>query len=734
MRRLLIILILLLGLSLRQSVAVSQPSSQTQAQNSEQSTQQLTLDQIKERVRIYAAATNEKNKAAIDKAIATEIGSRGVRGFQPIPSVLNDLRKLGAGPKTIQAIEDLKKLVGNIGTQSESFSGKIIILVADFQGPMLETSSVTNTIIDELNDAAREYSDVKVIPLNEPITAKQGRKLAGEKGKEHNASVVLWGWYEISQGQVLVNVHFQVLPSPLDSLFFSEKQTLLLPLADFMSFQIRLSKEMAYLTFFTAGFVRLEAGDFAGAAGLFTKAIEGSNVPQRMVNPADAYLLRSSANILKSWSVIGWVPDHVFDDLQQAISLRPENTDAYRLGCTAHGMRKEFELAIRDCNKAIELEPNEAEGYSVRSNMHLLKDDRKPAIADMEAAIRLASPDDNRQVYYRSVLSSLKGDFDGVISSYSELIEKDFPPFLVSAFLVGRAGAYIEKDLYDLAMADLNHAIDLSPQNLMAYWLLGDVFYNKKDYKSSISSYRRAIELGLGKATALGINGAEVYRDLGDAYQASGDISQAIESFSNALSIDPRDREAYESRASLYMQKNDFDKVIADYSKSIELQPDGGYSYFFRGYAYYRKHDYEKALTDFGKASELMPEDAQVYYFRGIVNEAKGDLERAIDDFGITTRLNPKYIDAYFHLGDLFSGKGNYEQAISEYSRVINIYPQNVRAYLSRAKTYVLKADHKSAISDLIKILQLTSDPQLRKQVEQLLDTLGVKQAVPDKD
>jgi len=728
MRYLFIIFTLLIALFLLQNVALSQITPRIQAQNSQANTQPLTLELIKERIRIYVSARNAQNKAAIDKAIATEIGRSGIKGIQPSDSILNDLQKLGAGPKTLQALKDLKTRSENRGTRSGNASNKTIILVADFQGPEIERSSVTNTIIDELSDTTREYPDVEIIPLNEPITAKQGRAWANEKGKEHNASIILWGWYDVQQGQVLANVHFQVLKSSLEFLFSSEKQTLLLPLADFLSFQIRLSKEMAYLTFFTAGFVRFQAGDLAGSIDLFTNAIAESNVPQRMVNPADAYLYRSAAHIVKSWLFGGRVPDQAFEDLQQIINLKSDDTGAYTLRCSAHLLRKEYDLAAADCNKAIELEPNEANGYSGRSNVYLQKGDEKSAIADLETAVKLApsDSDDLRIFYYRGLLALLKDDFDSVILNFNKVIEQDGSPLFIQPFLLARASAYLGKALNDSAVADLKRVIEITPQHPIAYSLLGDAFYNKKDYTSAISNYRRAIELGL--------NEAEAYTDLGDAYRDNGDTNQALESYSQAIIIDPGYRETYESRASLYMPKNEFDKAIRDYSKSIELDPKGWYGYFSRGYAYHRKKDFDKALSDYGKAIELMPKNAPTYFFRAITHEAKGEIDEAIDDYGLAAKFNPKDASPYFYRGELYRRKSNYDQAINEYSQAINIDSNYVSAYLSRGLTYVLKSDHKNAIPDLTKVLQLTSDPQIRKQVEQTLDSLGVKQVVPNRD
>ncbi|HEX7999378.1 MAG TPA: tetratricopeptide repeat protein [Pyrinomonadaceae bacterium] len=704
---------------------MSQVISNTGRQESIQQQKPLTLTQLEKLIR--NPASNERNAKAKDQAIAAEIRNRGV-AFQLTDFVLESFRKLGAGPVTIQAIEDLKKRSKNIETRSESSSHKIIILVADFQGPEIEKSSVTSTIIDELSEATRRYSDVEVISLNEPITAKQGRKWAGEKGKEHNASIVLWGWYEINQGQVLVNVHFQVLQGSLDFLFFSEKQTLLLPIADFLSFQIRLSKEMAYLTFFTAGFVRYQEGDLTGAAELFTKAIEESNVPQRMVNPADAYFFRSSATILQSWLALNKVPDQAFEDLQQVITLKPEDAEAYRCRCAAHTMRKEYDLALADCNKAIELEPNGADEYAARASYYIQKDDNKSAVADIETALKLArsDPDDVRIFYYRGLLSQLKEDIDGVISNYSQLISEDVNPLFLQPFLIARASAYLEKDLNDLAITDLKQAIEMTPQSPVAYWLLGSAFYNKGDLNLAISNYRRAIDLGL--------NEAEIYVDLGDAYKAKKDISKAIDSYSKAIIIDPEYKEAYESRVFLYTQRNDFDKVIGDYNKLISLDPNAGHNYFLRGYAYYRKGDFERALSDYGKAIELIPQNAQIHFFRGLTYEAKGELDRALDDYGLAAKFDSKYALAHFYRGELYSRKGNYDQAINEYSQAIKISPNYVDAYLSRGKAYVVKSDHKSATSDLTKVLQLTSDLQIRKKAEQILDSLGMKQSLPNRD
>ncbi|HVG31993.1 MAG TPA: tetratricopeptide repeat protein [Pyrinomonadaceae bacterium] len=695
MKRQLFILILLAILFCPQSYALSQAIPTTGAQQSQQ--QPLTLEELEAFIRI--ATNSEKDANSKDRLIAKRISLRGTT-FQPTDFFIEELRKIGAGRATIRALEDLRqRWPKNTRAPGESDDYKIRILLADFQGPENKDENVTNIIKGELDDATREYPEVEIIPLNETITAKQGRNWASQKGKEYKASIVIWGWYTVRQDQVFASVHFQVLDNSLGFLLYQEKFPFQLHLAELLSFQIRLSKEMTYLTFFTLGVIRMREGDFAGAVDLFTSAISRFKAEEQVVTPAAAYQFRAISSTLQALLVFGKVPAQVLNDLDKVIELEPENAGAYTFRCSVHSLRKEFELALKDCARAIELEPNNAQAYSDRANVFQQKGDRESAIASIETAIKLAQadPTDKRIFFYRTVWSSLKRDLDGMLSSLDELLKLDLPPFISQFFLLGRAFAYSEKNLYEPASKDLRKAIELVPTSPLGYWLLGDVYYETKDYQQAITNYKKAIELGL--------KDAQVYIDLAKSYRESGDANAALNSYAKAIEIEPA--VGYEERGHFYRHKGEFGLAIDDYDKALTLNPQNGYGYFFRGSAHLFRGNPDKAIEDYDRAIKLVPDSTTVYHFRGNAYDAKREWGRAIDDYKKAIELGLKEAQIYIDLGKAYEKNGDSPEALKNYSKAIEVEPNNVEAYEKLGDYYLTKEEFDNAIENYNKAIRI---------------------------
>ncbi|MGH7791942.1 MAG: hypothetical protein ACREOB_06455, partial [Thermodesulfobacteriota bacterium] len=71
-------------------------------------------------------------------------------------------------------------------------SNKIIILVADLEGPYARDHQVTETLIKQLREATRQYNSLQIKALAKPITAQEGSNVARTTGIEREADIVLW--------------------------------------------------------------------------------------------------------------------------------------------------------------------------------------------------------------------------------------------------------------------------------------------------------------------------------------------------------------------------------------------------------------------------------------------------------------------------------------------------------------------------------------------------------------
>jgi len=102
--------------------------------------------------------------------------------------------------------------------------------------------------------------------------------------------------------------------------------------------------------------------------------------------------------------------------------------------------------------------------------------------------------------------------------------------------------------------------------------------------------------------------------DNADTYRVQNNYTQAIEEYTRALALDPRNAHAYFYRAYSYGENDEFEKSVADYNQAIEY----GFSplewaYHNRGWSYRNVGEYEKAIADFDRAIEIDPDYGLAY-------------------------------------------------------------------------------------------------------------------------
>jgi tetratricopeptide (TPR) repeat protein len=228
---------------------------------------------------------------------------------------------------------------------------KIIILVADFDGPDKKKYRVTGNIIEQLREATKKYPDVQVKVLPETITYEKGSDYARTVGKNHKASIVLWGEYAVNPSMVQVNVNFEVLRSPSLLNLRQQKEALNVTVAELESFktQAQLSQEMSYLVLLTVGLARYEANDYDSALDLFTDALKQEAIPEKMVEPAVIYFYRGNIYYYKGNS------DQSIADFNKAIELKPDFAEAYNNRGNVYKLKGEKANAQTDFKKVLEL-------------------------------------------------------------------------------------------------------------------------------------------------------------------------------------------------------------------------------------------------------------------------------------------------------------------------------------------------------------------------------------------
>lgn len=108
-----------------------------------------------------------------------------------------------------------------------------------------------------------------------------------------------------------------------------------------------------------------------------------------------------------------------------------------------------------------------------------------------------------------------------------------------------RAFAYVNKGLFDQAIADENQSLALDPANANGYMNRGNAFLAKGNFDAAIADYTRSVALKPNTQSAYNNSGgALAYADRAIAYEREGLRDKAIADFRTALSLDPNSPKA----------------------------------------------------------------------------------------------------------------------------------------------------------------------------------------------
>ena len=637
-----------------------------------------------------------------DSAVAIEIRRRGI-DFTPSAPILEQLRKLGAGGKTLKALEET--IASTKRPQSQQ--NKFVILVADFKSLDDKNYGVTESLIERLREATEEYPDTEIKALNAPITAQEGDAPALAIAKEHGANMVLWGWYAKNRESLMLNLHCQLPHSPPNLILLKEKQTLIVPASELESFsiQIRVADEMAYLSLFIVGVARLEAEDHEGAIARLTKAINLASVPTSMVNPADTYVYRALSYFAKEFNSGGFEFTNALADLDQALVLDPRRSEAYALRGLLLTLKDETQKALADFSKSIELDAENAFAYAMRGILYKDLGENERAKSDFQQALKLTEQpvDDAKNQFIRGYTYLLNDEYDRAIAVFDQLAKLN-PDVLPQVYVLRAIANGVRKN-NDAAILDLSKAINLNPDHALLYVLRAAVYEEKEDYDKAIGDYSRASKLEPRNANFLMARGS--------AYNSKGDSPNALADYDRAISIKPNDSQIYSARARVYEKLKEYERAEADLNKAVALSPEDEDVYQNRARFYQERGDYDRAILDHNEIIKRAPNVGSNFFHRGHLYFTKGALDLAIQDYDKSIQLSTETAVFYSFRADAYAAKGDDEKALADYAKAIDLDPKTSFYYFRRARFYETKGDYERAIADYDQAKKAKPDDEL---------------------
>ena len=204
----------------------------------------------------------------------------------------------------------------------------------------------------------------------------------------------------------------------------------------------------------------------------------------------------------------------------------------------------------------------------------------------------------------------------------------------------------------------------------------------------------------------------QAYHYRADAYQALGNIRQAIVDYNRVVALRPKDPFRYYARGLAYSHLKEPQLALADFTKAIHLKPSYKNFYLARAREYRSMGKYGLALADYAKYAgedwkhapaslleEAIPVSLEAYRY-----------DVAQQQIDALAALGNDSASRHFWQGRIFQSEGKLDEAISCFSKAINRRSGWALPYQWRASAYREMGDLEAALEDYTYVLELHPD------------------------
>lgn len=201
------------------------------------------------------------------------------------------------------------------------------------------------------------------------------------------------------------------------------------------------------------------------------------------------------------------------------------------------------------------------------------------------------------------------------------------------------------------------------------------IFYNNRHFAAhhllgvicgEARQFERAVEL-FSKAMKIDPRNPEVYFNRGIALNELRRYEHALLSYDKAISLKPSYYEAYYNRGIVQLALFRFEDALASNDKAVALKPDYAEAHNNRGMALNGLKRLDEALASCDRAIELKPNYADAHGNRGIVLKELGRLDEALASHDKALALKPDYTDSLWSQANILLLLGNFERGLSQY-------------------------------------------------------------------
>lgn len=261
------------------------------------------------------------------------------------------------------------------------------------------------------------------------------------------------------------------------------------------------------------------------------------------------------------------------------------------------------------------------------------------------------------------------------------------------------------------AIADFQHAIELDPNLTAAYTNLGAAYEAVGDATNAMETRKKAVELSP--------DDAEAHAQLGLSYLAADHADDAKLELEKAISLNPNEGVYHSNLGYWFVVQGRTEEALPHYQKAIELEPKNPVNHSELGSAYLLLKRYDDAKAAFKIAHDLDPASAVHLSNLAFTEKAQGNLEASLTLFEQAAAAAPEDSQIQLGLAGTLDALGRTRQAILAYKRAVQYDNCNYVASYNLATLYQKDIRYKDkAIEEWNRYLSMVERCAIEGQAE----------------
>jgi tetratricopeptide (TPR) repeat protein len=320
--------------------------------------------------------------------------------------------------------------------------------------------------------------------------------------------------------------------------------------------------------------------------------------------------------------------------LNRALQFDPQSWKAHQLRAVYYSQVGRLEDALGDIDRSLALKPNEQETLlecaRIRTGLGRFEEAERYLLRALEL-------NPNRAVAFADYgnLRTAQKRFEDAVEQYNQAINREAG---VWYWHKSRAYALFRIGRFEESLADLNHALEIMPNDLSTLgWIPpSDVAQcPNEDFRQGM------LELMAAAIAHPATDKGNCYLSLTKLLKALGKKEQALRDLKAAGEQAKGNANFQFALGHCYRELSLDGQAVDCYAAAIELEPSNAHYWNFRGLTHFGLGNNEDARKDFTKAIEYDPKNAVFWSNRAGSNYGLQAYQQTIDDASMATELEP---------------------------------------------------------------------------------------------